>query len=133
MKRRGFSLIEMVIGMAIMGIAFYLLISIFITITARTATVETINTKVYLAQEVMEEYLTRNFSQLVDVAATNFPGSYSNYRYKIGVTYVATGELNTAVGGSTPFKNVRVSVWGLTPSVFGTVEIVSLMATYEVR
>ncbi len=132
MNRRGMTLIELIIGAAIIGISFYVLISIFITILPRTARIETLDKKVYLAQEKMEEYLARSFDNISGEAETNFGGGFSSYKYQILVTYVATSELNWAVAGPTPFKNVKVRVWGGQVDPQAAVEITTLVATYEI-
>ena len=132
-SRRGLSLIETVIGLAVIGIAFYLLAAIFINLAPRTALVETIDKKTYLSNEKMEEFMSRSFTQTTSQAASSFSGPFSNYKYQIVVTYVATGDLNTAVAGPTPYKNVKVRVWGGPINPASTVEIVSLVASYEVK
>lgn len=129
--KKGFTLIETVVGLVIIGIAFYVLISVFIAIAPRTARVETLNKKAYLAQEKIEEYLTRPFTAVSSVAASSFAGNFSSYNYQIVVTYVATSDLNSAVGYATPFKNVRVRVWGGPVDAAETVEVVTLVTTYE--
>ena len=116
-----------------MAIAFYALIWVFINTTPRTAMIEQLNKKAYLAQEKIEEYLSRPFTQITSVGATSFPGHFSDYQYQIIVNYVATNELNTPVAGPTPFKNVKVRVWGGKISPAATVEITSLVATYEIK
>lgn len=126
------TLIETVIGLAIIGAAFYLLISVFIALTPRTSTVESINKKVYLAQEKIEEYLARDFANVVSVEAAGFTGDFTDYSYQIVVNYVATNELNIPVAGPTNFKNVKVKVWGGPVDSAATVEIVSLVASYEI-
>jgi len=131
--RKGLTLVETIIGTIVIGIAFYLLIAVFITLAPRTARVETLNKKVYLAQEKTEEFLARNFSQTASVGAAAFTGNFSNFNYQIVVTYVATADLNTAIAGPSSFKNVKVRVWGGTVDSAGTVEIVSLVTSYEVK
>ncbi|MEO0094171.1 MAG: hypothetical protein ABIK67_07965 [candidate division WOR-3 bacterium] len=131
-KKLGLTLVETIIGMAIVAVAFYFLIWVFINITPRTALVENLNKKVYLAQEKIEEYLARPFTQVTSVGASSFTGNFSDYKYQIIVNYVATNELNTPVAGPTPFKNVKVRVWGGGIEPASTVEITSLVATYEI-
>lgn len=133
MRSKGMTLIELIIGLTVIGIAFYLLISIFVNIVPRTALVETLNKKVYLAQEKMEEYLTRSFSSTESVAATSFTGSFTNFKYQIVVTTVESTDLNAPVAGPTGFKNVKVRVWGGPVDAAGTVEIVSLVTSHEVK
>jgi type II secretory pathway pseudopilin PulG len=132
MRRSGLTLIETLVGMVIIGLAFYILISVFASIAPRTANVDTINKKVHLAQSRLEEYLARNFSQVTSVGATSFTGSFTNYQSSIVVTYVATGDLNAAVAGPTNFKNVKVRVWGGPVDALGTVELTTLVTSYEV-
>ncbi|MBI5078654.1 prepilin-type N-terminal cleavage/methylation domain-containing protein [Candidatus Saganbacteria bacterium] len=130
--KKGLSLVEVVIGLTVIGIAFYLLIAVFVAIVPRTVVIETFNKKNYLAQEKMEEYLTRDFTGIISVGAAAFTGDFSNYNYQIVVTYVATNDLNAAVALS-PYKNVKVRVWGGPVDTAGTVEITSVVATYEVQ
>ncbi len=131
MNRHGASLIETIVGLGVIGIAFYLLASVFINIAPQTAKVEAIEKKTYLAHEKMEEFLARSFSQTTSQAATACSGAFSNYNYQIVVTYVATNDLNTAVAGPTPFKKVKVRVWGGPLDQAATVEIAALAVTYE--
>ena len=130
--KQGLTLVETVIGLTIIAIAFYALIAVFITLLPRTAQIESLTKKTYLAQEKIEEFLARDFGSLSSEAETNFPGSFSNYKYQIAVTYVTTNELNTPVVGPTNFKNVKVRVWGgpVDPKV--SVEVLSLVTSYEV-
>lgn len=132
-NRRGLTLVETVIGLTIIAIAFYTLISVFISILPRTAQVETLNKKSYLAQEKIEEFLARDFTAVTSVAATSFSGDFSSYRYQIDVSFVASTELNTPVPGPTNYKNVKVKVWGGPVDALGTVEVISLATTYEVQ
>lgn len=132
-NRKGLTLVETIIGMTVIAVAFYLLIAVFVTLAPRTARVETLNKKVYLAHEKLEEYLTRDFGQTASVAATALTGSFANYNYQIVVTYVSTSDLNTTITGPSNFKNVRVQVWGGQPDAAAVVEIVSLVTSYEVQ
>jgi len=127
------TLVETVTGLATIGTAFYLLISVFINLAPRSARVDNLNKKAHLAQEKIEEHLARPFSQVGSVAASSFAGSFSNFKYQVVVTYVATGDLNTPVAGPTAFKNVKVRVWGGTVDLPGTIEIVTLAASYEIK
>lgn len=126
-NRAGMTLIEIIMAMVIIGLAFYSLIAVFITLAPRGTRVENLNKKLYLAQEKIEETLTRSFSQVQSVNPTAFTGAgFISYNYQILVTYVATSDVNTPVGGPTPFKNVKVRVWGGPVDLSSTVEITSL-------
>jgi prepilin-type N-terminal cleavage/methylation domain-containing protein len=132
-RKNGFTLIELAISITIMAIAFYLLVTVFTTFAPRTVTVEMINRKTYLAQEKMEEHLAKSFASVASVSATSFTSPSSAYTYQIIVTYVATSDLNTPVAGPTPFKNVKVRVWGGTIDASKSVEVVSVISSYEVK
>jgi Tfp pilus assembly protein PilV len=133
-SRRGLNLIEIIIGMSIVAVVFYALIAVFVNLAPRTAQVETFNKKVYLAQEKMEEFLARGFTREASVAPNSFPAPFGDYKYQILVTYVTSTDVNTAAGtAETSFKNVKVRVWGGQINAASTVEIVSLVTSYEVR
>ncbi|MFA5113056.1 MAG: hypothetical protein WC529_02035 [Candidatus Margulisiibacteriota bacterium] len=132
--RQGFSLIEATVGLVVIGIAFYLLAAIFINLAPRTARVETIDKKAYLAHAKMEEYTARTFVQATTGETSgSFSGAFAGYQYRIIVTRVATSDLNTPVSYNTPFKNIKVRVWGGPLDRASTVEITALLATYEVH
>ena len=133
MRQRGLTLVETVIGLTVIGIAFYILIAVFVTLSPRTIQVETLNKKVYLAQEKMEEYLARDFTAIASVAAASFTGDFSTYSYQITAANVNSSDLNTATSEATGFKNVKVRVWGGPIDSAAAVEIVSLVTTYEVQ
>lgn len=133
-NRQGMTLIEVIMAVVVIGLAFYSVIALYITLAPRTARVENINTKVYLAQEKIEETIARQFANISSSGPTSIesPG-LGNYSYQIVVAYVATSDLNTAVGGPTPYKNVKTKVWGGPLDQSSTVEIISLAASYEVK
>jgi len=126
-------MIETVIGLSIIAIAFYVLIAVFITLAPRTALVETLDKKTFLAQEKIEEYLARSFAQTSNEAAASFTGSLANYKYQVITTYVATSDLNAAVAGPTNLKNVKVRVWGGPVDSASSVEVVTLVVSYETQ
>lgn len=130
MNRPGFSLVETVVGLTVIAIALYILIAIFINLAPRTARIETMEKKGYLAQEKMEENIPRGFTGIATLSAAAFPDSFSSYRYRVVWTYVATGDLSASVPRS-PFKKVSVLVWGGPVDQAATVEITTLVATYE--
>lgn len=127
------TIIELIIGMVIIGVAFYLLISIFIAIAPRTARVETIDKKIYLAQGKMEEFLARPFSLISNEGPSAFTGNFSNYSFRINVAYVAATDLNTPIAGPTNFKNVKVQVWGGATERTASVEVTTLVTSYEIK
>ena len=131
-NRPGMSMIETVMAIVIIGIGFYTLISVFVTLAPRNFNVENINKKVYLAQGKMEEYLAKGY-YVTGVGATTFEtASLKNYSNKVIVTTVATNNLDSQVGSS-PFKNVKVDVWGGPVDAAGTVEIVTVVGSVSAQ
>ena len=127
-NRPGMSMIETVMAITIIGIGFYTLISVFVTLAPRNFNVENINKKVYLAQGKMEEYLAKGY-YVASVGATTFEtASLKSYSYKVIVTTVATNNLDSQVASS-PFKNVKVDVWGGPIDSSGTVELVTVVGS----
>jgi type II secretory pathway pseudopilin PulG len=130
--KRGLTLVEAIIGITIISIAFYVLIAVFIALLPRAIKLENIDKKIYLAQEKMEEYLAQPYTQMSTAGATgNFTGSFSIYAYNVAVTNVATADLSTPAASN--LKKIRVSVWGGPVDALSTVEVVSLAVTYEVK
>ena len=131
-NRPGMSMIETVMAIVIIGIGFYTLISVFVTLAPRNFNVENINKKVYLAQGKMEEYLAKGY-YVTGVGATTFEtASLKNYSYKVIVTTVATNNLDSQVASS-PFKNVKVDVWGGPVDAAGTVELVTVVGSVDAQ
>jgi prepilin-type N-terminal cleavage/methylation domain-containing protein len=125
--KHGMTLIEVIMAVVIIAIAFYTLIAVYATTSQRNVTVETINDKLYLAQEKIEEYLTLPIASIVSVNPTTIEAAnFRDYKYRILVTMVATSDLTTVVASS-PYKKVSVMVWGGQPTtVMGTVEVDTL-------
>ena len=130
-KRAGLTLVETAIGITIISIAFYAIISIFINLVPRAMEAEKIYIKTYLAQERMEEYLARGFAAITNEAPANFSGDFSSYWNRIAVAYVNPDNLNSPITGTSEIKNVKVKVWGGTATAAGTVELVTLVITNE--
>ncbi len=129
--RPGLTMIELVVGIVIVSIAFYALIAVFATIAPRTATIENIDKKSFLAQEKMEELMARPWDSLPTLESGSFSGSFSIYQYQISVTQVATADLSTPAPSN--LARVSVRVWGGSVDRLATVEIVTLAVTYEVK
>lgn len=128
MKRKGFSLVEMIIAMVVIGIAFYALISVFITVAPRNVNLEYLTKATHLAFEKMEETTVKPFTSIVSQSATSFTGDFSQFQYQVIMNYVTAAEPDTLAGGSTSYKRVKVRTWG---GLSGVVELTTLVTTYE--
>jgi type II secretory pathway pseudopilin PulG len=130
-KRAGLTLIETVIGVTIISIAFYAIIAVFINLVPRTVEIENIYVKSYLAQERIEECLTRGFAAVTNEAPALFSGDFSHYWNEIITEYVSQNDLNTPQAEASNFKKVKVRVWGGIATAAGTFELVTLVCTNE--
>jgi prepilin-type N-terminal cleavage/methylation domain-containing protein len=131
MKRsRGYTLVELVMAIVIMSIAFYALINVFISIAPLDINVSTMTIGTHLLNQEMEAVSIRKIANVVSVDATAFPSPYSNYNYGIIVDYVTTAEPDVATTETTGIKRVKVRVWG--PKLY-TLEAVTIIATDEVH
>jgi prepilin-type N-terminal cleavage/methylation domain-containing protein len=134
MNRRGLTLIETIMGLAVIGIAFALLAAIFMNLAPRTAQVEAIEKKSFLAQEKMEEWITRTYAQTATGESSGaFSGAFAGYNYKVIVAYVSAATLDAAVAGPTSLKNVKVRVWGGQVNPGSSVEVVTVVSSYDVH
>lgn len=125
MKKNGFTLIEMVIAIVVISIAFYSIISVFMSLSPKNVNMEDFTKAANLSNRVMEETLTKNYADIVSQPAANFSAPFQNFRYLINVTNVSTADLN--VPDDSPFKKVDVFVWG---GLGATVEMTTVVATY---
>ncbi|MBI5699931.1 type II secretion system protein [Candidatus Saganbacteria bacterium] len=128
MRKTGFSLVELIIAVVVIGIAFYALISVFITVAPRNVNVEDITKATHLAFEKMEETTVKPFTSVASVSATSFTGDFSNFQYQVIMNYVTSSEPDVLAPGATSYKRVKVRTWG---GLSGTVELVTLVTTYE--
>ncbi|MFH1829275.1 MAG: type II secretion system protein [Pseudomonadota bacterium] len=109
-NKRGFSIIELVLVIAIVGIAFGGLSVVLSNTTKSNIDLDLANTAIFLAREKMSETMAKDFASIVAVPNTNFGGDFNSYNYQINVDYVDSSDLNTAVVGPTSYKRIVVTV-----------------------
>lgn len=128
MNKKGYTLIEFVIAIIVISIAFYAIIAVFISTTPKSVNVEDLARAKYLASRVLEETMAKGFQNISCAAAASFPAPFQNFRAETTVTFVTSAEPNIASPVETNYKKVDVKVWGgLAP----TVEVITLVSTYE--
>ena len=130
MNSKGYTLVELVISMVVITIAFYALISVFITVVPQNVKVEEIAKTTYLANRVMDETVVKSFTSIESVPITAFNPPFDQYRYQVVKNYVTTAEPDSVYPGpgSTPLIRVKVRVW---KTGSGTLEFTTLVGTYE--
>ena len=127
MGRKGFTLIELTIAIIVVAIAFYAIISVFVSVAPRNVNAEDLSKASYLANRILEERSTKTFSSVTSEATTAFSAPFSNFNYQVNVNYVSTSEPDNASVGPTILKKLSVKCWG---GMSGTVEVITLVATY---
>lgn len=114
--RKGFTLIEIIISIGIIAIAFYTLISVLGDVTFKNVGSQQLLTGTFLAEQAMEEFTMEGKdwnTQLVSRAAASFGGDFSDFTYKVDVSYVDLNNLNgTAAVPPTNYKRITVIVTG---------------------
>lgn len=108
--RRGFSIIELIISMVILAIIIYASIAIFINVGIKGVNVEVFTTAQSLAEDKVEEAMTRTFASLSDESETAFSDDLVNFTYEIIVDYVSGEALDVPVGSPTEYKKISVVI-----------------------
>ncbi len=129
-NNRGLSYIEIIIFIVILGFAIPPLLIVTANIYNQSINMETKHVSTNLAQQKLEDTISRDFNTIASVATTNFPGQFSAYQYKVDVDYVTASDLdNSAAVTPTDFKRIIVSVND--PTVTGRTITFSTVVTDE--
>jgi len=129
-KAQGFTLVELIAGIAIIAISFIALISVFTAVVPRNIDIEGLTRATFLAEDKMEDVLVAPFAGITSESAAYFPPPFNKNLNAVEVHYVGAGDLDTPVAGPTDYKNVKVKVWG---ELIDTIEVVTLVTTYELH
>jgi prepilin-type N-terminal cleavage/methylation domain-containing protein len=122
--RRGFTLIETMISIVLLGIFLTAGMLVLSTSSSKGARVEIISVAQSLAEGKLEETRAKSFAAISSVAQTSYTGDLSNYSYEVVVGYVNAADLNTVVGSATDYKKIQVKIRHpqlATPITFETV------------
>ena len=127
---KGFTLLEFIISVAVIGIAFYALISVFITAAPRDINARALTIGAHLLNLKTEETMLKGFAGIDNVAATNFSAPFNNYSYEVVWQYVTMAEPDVVPFPyiSTYYKRIKVRVWG--PQL-NTLEVTTLVTYYQ--
>lgn len=110
-KRRGMTLIEIIMAMVIAAIIIYPMLNIFIGSLSKNPAVEAVDIGLNLAQSKIEEVSSRSFGNIANEGPTSFGGNFTDYNYQVEVHYVSSAEPNTVVDPTvTSYKQVIVRV-----------------------
>lgn len=128
-ERKGFSIVETVLAIAILASSFMGLSYVLSNTTLQNSDLDVSTTAVLLARGAMEEAQVKSFSSLADVAATNFGGDFSRYAYSVDVDYVDEDNPDTVSGSATDMKRIIVAVTATNWA--GTIQLHDLKANLE--
>ena len=126
--KKGFSLIELVIAIALLGIVMYSLITIYITTGLKGSTAAIYTVAQYLAAEKLEQTLGGSFALVTNQAQTNFTGDLNQYTFQISFNYTTPADFNASVTGPTDYKKVAVLIRH--PRLGSPLELAVIRANY---
>ena len=128
MNKKGLTLIEIIIAILIVGLAFYSIIKVFAAVMPQNFKTEDISRATFLANMVMEETTVKSFSSISSVSQTSFSSPFAQYKYKVDVAYLSESDPSVTSVSTTDVKRVITSVWG---QFLNTVEVFTIVGTYE--
>jgi len=122
-------MIDTIIGMLIMMVAFYPLISTFMTILPKGSQSKQITEKFYLLQGKVEEAFSKSFSTFNGATVEVCAPPFARYTSRIAVNFVDPANLDRPVANPTNYKRVVVQVWD-TGSPASSVEVIGIITTH---
>ncbi|MBU0574032.1 MAG: type II secretion system GspH family protein [Candidatus Margulisbacteria bacterium] len=108
--KKGFTLLEVVVAIALVGIAFYAIIVTFMNIVTNQVDVDAVTKGTYLAEGKLEELTARSFAGISSESGS-FSGNFSQYSYTVVVNSVEASDLVT-VASSSNLKRIDIYVTG---------------------
>ncbi len=131
---QGFTLFELVLGIALLGIVFSSGIIVFQEVLQNKHRNDASTRAAYLAHQELERVTQRRFSDIQDQNAGSrgqkivFPAPYDNYSYEIIVDPVDPAGLDGTPLGSSDYHRIFVEVENAS---VGTVRLTSLVTRTE--
>jgi prepilin-type N-terminal cleavage/methylation domain-containing protein len=124
-KNSGFSLIETVLVMIILGLCLTPFAILMVNVMSKNIYSQAQATSVALAEGEIERLTMTRFSLLANEASSAFPSPFSAYSKQAAVMYVNPNALNTNAGAATNYRNVQVQV---SNSISGNITLTTLVA-----
>ncbi|MFA4967313.1 MAG: type II secretion system protein [Candidatus Margulisiibacteriota bacterium] len=128
MKNKGFTLVELVMAIAIFSIAAYALITVFTIVAPKDINANVLTVGSHLMNRKMEEVTLHAFP-INSFPTAPFGPPFDNYFSEVIAQYVTAAEPDIVSGVATDYQRIKVRVWG--PNL-GTIESVTIVATYEI-
>lgn len=109
-NKRGFTLVEVIIAIVVIGIFMYAGMDVLINSGKSSVTTDSIVVAQSLAEEKMEEIMSKPYALVSSEASTPFTGGFSSYVSSVNVDWVSDSDLDASTGSNTGYKRIRVSV-----------------------
>jgi prepilin-type N-terminal cleavage/methylation domain-containing protein len=109
MKKHGFSLIEVLIAILLVGLAIASLLVANGSFTKANAAATDLSTAEFLIEQIREQTVTTPFADLANTSGF-VPTSYPGYSQKTTVEYVNASDLRTVSPSPTPFRRITVEI-----------------------
>lgn len=127
-NKRGFTLVEVIIAIVVIGIFMYAGMEVLINSGKSSVTTDSIVVAQSLAEEKMEEIMSKPYALVSSEASTPFTGGFSSYASSVNVDWVSDSDLDASTGSNTGYKRIRVSV--STPLLSAPVMLESIRTDY---
>lgn len=106
--QKGFTLIETLIAVVVMGIAVGALLLVLTSVVDQTVLPEIHNVGSHLLEREFERVTSQRFAAVVNEPSTAFPGSFSDYSWQVAVSPVPAALASDP--GMSQYKQVLVTV-----------------------
>lgn len=124
MKKRGFTLIEVILSVVILAIALTPFSLLVANVIKQNIYSQAQTTAVSLAEGEFERITNMRFSAVADEASVAFVAPFTAYTHAAAVDYVDADALDTPVVGPTNYKRVQVIVDN---AISGTITLTTLV------
>lgn len=123
-RARGFSLIETMLAVLIIGICVTPISILIINVMSQNIHTQALATAASLAEARLEDVLSMRFSAVNNTTPAVFTQPFGAYSWRVVSDYVDAGNLNSPVAGPTDYKRVQVIV---NSSIAGEAGLVTLI------
>ena len=128
MKKRGFTLIEVVISMVIIAIVMYAVIAVFITSGSKGVNVEVFTIAQSLAEGKLEQVMALPYASIETESEKPFTDELEAYTYEVSWAWVEPGNFDK--DSVTDQGYIRVLVKIRHPNLDSSIQLQSVRADY---
>ena len=125
MRKKGFTLIELIITVLVVSIAVYTLLIIIFTATTNTVQLDTMTTGLHLAKGRLEEVSSQAYSNITAESLSAFGGDFADFNSEVAVFFVSGEALDVPVVVDSGYKKITVKV--SSSNLASTIEVSTLI------